>query len=557
MDRKAYIAMTAGTTASLRSQEAESPARREERERRYDPRPHAVVIGAGLGGLAAAIHLARAGWRVTVFEKNARCGGRMNMIEEEGFRIDMGPTLLMMPEVIADLFRACGRDVKDYLDLRRLDPAYRVRFADGSHFEMGSRIEIMQAAAARLSQEDAAQIPALFAAMERQYVNARYNFIEKPFNGVGSLLRPQTLSGLAKALPMTNVYNFVARHICDERLRQAFTFQTLYLGISPFDCPSIYALLPYIEKEFGVWFPMGGIFSIVAALTRLLGEIGGEIYTCTGVNRILTEGRRACGVLVDRFQGAPDCFIEADAVVANVDAPTAYSRLIPASLRRKHSDRRLAAREYGCSAHLLYLGVRGLEGDFGHHEVLLPADFKQTLDAITKQKVLPEDPALYVCIPTRTDPSLAPPGHDVVYVLTPCPHLNGQTDWEAENLRLREKVIGKLERSGLPNLPRKIVYERQFTPEDFERLYGCYQGSAFGLAPRFFQSSYFRLQMRSEEVAGLYFTGAGTHPGGGVPIVLTSGRLTAETVIADQKLQTYPTSMRMPRLRYDPRKAKP
>ncbi|MCW3054723.1 MAG: phytoene desaturase [Chthonomonadales bacterium] len=535
VQRNADFAAVTETTAPLSSRNGEGPAYRDLSRHRRDHRPHAVVIGAGLGGLSAAIHLARDGWRVSVFEKNARCGGRMNMIEEEGFRIDMGPTLLMMPEVIQGIFEACGRDMKDYLDLRRLDPAYRVRFADGSHLEMCGSVEAMQAEAERLSPSDSGNIPKMCAAMQRQYENARFNFIEKPFNGAASLMRPQTLQGLAKALPLTSVYNFVARYVQDERLRQAFTFQTLYLGISPFDCPSIYALLPYIEMEFGVWYPMGGMMSVADALVRLLREMGGEIHTETSVNRIVTEGRRARGVQVDCLHGVPNGFVEADVVVANVDAPTAYSRLVPPALRRKHSDSRLATKEYGCSAHLLYLGVRDLEADFKHHEVLLSADYQETLSAITKRKVIPEDPALYVCIPTRTDPSLAPPGHDVVYVLTPCPHLGGTVDWEVEGDRLRERVIDKLEGAGLPGLRQKIVFERQFTPQDFESQYGCYQGSAFGLSPRFFQSSYFRPQMRSEEVDGLYFAGAGTHPGGGVPIVLTSGRLAAETIAADRK----------------------
>ena len=201
--------------------------------------------------------------------------------------------------------------MSDYLDMRRLDPAYRVRFSDGTYYDMQSSIEIMQKEAALLSPADAQNVPRMFEAMQKQYENARYNFIEKPFNGVGSLFRRDTLQGLAKALPVTNVYRFVSKYIQDERLRQAFTFQTLYLGISPMDCPSIYALLPYIEMEYGVWFPMGGIMSVADALSKLLLEMGGDIYTNTAVNRIMTEGRRACGVVTDKFLGSKDCFIEA------------------------------------------------------------------------------------------------------------------------------------------------------------------------------------------------------------------------------------------------------
>lgn len=492
---------------------------------------HAIVIGAGLGGLSTATHLARDGWRVTLLERNARCGGRMNVIEENGFRIDMGPTLLMMPDVLHTLFESCGRRLSDYLDLRRLDPAYRVRFADGTSFTMRGSVAEMQADAARLSPDDARRLPGLMRAMEAQYTNARFNFIERPFNTLGDLMSPQTLTGLARALPMRSVYNFVARHIKDERLRAAFTFQTLYLGISPFRCPSVYALLPYIEMEFGVWFPMGGMISVANALTRLLQELGVTIRTCTPVRRIVTEGRRVTGVEI-AGAGQEGGFLPADVVVSNVDTPTTYAQMLAPNLRRRHTDTKLASRDYSCSAYLLYLGVRDLESDFGHHEVLLSEDYRETLEDITRRGVLPRDPALYVCIPTRTDPSLAPAGHQVVYVLMPCPHLGGEVDWTLERRRLRETILTKLEQNGMPGLREKIVFEEDFTPEEFEYRYGCYQGSAFGLSPLFFQSAYFRPRMQSEEVEGLYFTGAGTHPGGGVPIVLTSGRLAAEAIAA-------------------------
>lgn len=533
MQTEPPFAKMTGAPASSALRSNERAENRSSAHSQADTSPHAIVIGAGLGGLSAAIHLLREGWRVTILEKNERSGGRMNMIEEEGFHIDMGPTLLMMPEVIHSIFEACGRKTEDYLELERIDPAYRIRFADGSTLSMQSSVEAMQEEVARLSPQDATRIPDLFEAMRHQYENARTNFIERPFNGVGSLLRPQTLAGLAKALPLTSVFNFVARHMKDDRLRQAFTFQTLYLGISPMDCPSIYALLPYIELEFGVWFPKGGVMAVAKALERLFREMGGELYTGAAVQRVMTEGHRACGVLVENFLGSQSCFLPADVVASNLDAATTYTHLVPSSLRRKYTDEKLAAKEYGCSAHLLYLGVRDLPGDFRHHEVLLSRDFQKTLREITELKVVPEDPALYLCIPTRTDPSLAPAGHDVLYILTPCPHLGGNVDWAVESPRLREKILRRLEEAGMTGIRERIVFEREFTPVDFERAYGCYQGSAFGMSPTFFQSSYFRPQMRSEDLEGLYCVGAGTHPGGGVPIVLTSGRLVATTVAED------------------------
>lgn len=497
--------------------------------------PHAVVVGAGLGGLSTAVHLLLSGWRVTVFEKNERAGGRMNVIEEQGFRMDMGPTLLMMPEVLRNLFAAAGRDWREYLDLRRLDPAYTVRFGDGSAMSMRASLGDLQSEVAQITPRDAERIPALFAAMERQYRNARYNFIEQPFNGIGSLLRPRTLKGLAAALPMTSVYRFVARHIEDERVRQALTFQTLYLGISPHDCPSIYGMLPYVELEYGVWFPMGGMGEIAKSLVRLVRELGGDVQYGTAVQEIQVQGRRAAGVSVRHNGAAFAESVRADVVVANVDTPTAYQRLVPAHLRRKYNDSKLARMEYGCSAHLLYLGVRDLQTSFGHHEVLLSSDFDGSLEAITRTRELPRDPAMYVCIPTRTDASLAPEGHDVVYILTPVPHLGAKVDWSVEGPRLRETVLATLERRGMPGLRERIVLEREFTPADFEARYGCFNGSAFGLSPLFLQSAYFRPHARSEDVDGLYFAGAGTHPGGGVPIVLTSGRLAAETINAERR----------------------
>ena len=385
----------------------------------------AVVIGAGLGGLSTAIHLARQGWKVDVIEQNARSGGRMNVIQEKGFTIDMGPTMLMMPEVIENTFKACGRDVKDYLSLQRLTPAYTLTWPDGTTLNMGGSIPEMIAHVRQFAPDDADRIAPFITKMKGKYDNARYNFIERSFNSLRDMAHPTTLKGLVKALPLESVYKFVSKNIRNEKLRQAFTFQTLYLGMSPLTCPSIYALLPYIEMEFGVWFPKGGTNALANALEKLLRELGGELHFCQPVERILLEGKRAAGVRTKDGR-----VWNADVVVCNLDVPMAYKTLLPAEVRKKHTDKRIAKQTFGCSGYLLYLGVKKIKSDWGHNMIVLSDDYEQVLDDICVKQILPRDPAMHVCIPTRTDPSLAPPGHDVVYVLVPCPNTHSRIDWE-------------------------------------------------------------------------------------------------------------------------------
>ena len=523
------ISLEAPPSRSAPSVSRRQNAMREDLPR--DNRPRAVIIGAGLGGLSAGIHMARAGWKVEIVECNARSGGRMNQINEQGFKIDMGPTMLMMPEVVEELFAVCGRNIKDYLQWSRITPAYRVTWPDGTYLDMGENVEQMTERVRQFAPEDAARFPEFIAKMRDKYTNARHTFIEKPFNTVGSMMRPGTVKGMLKTLPLESVAKFVSRYIKNEKLQQAFTFQTLYLGMSPYDCPAIYALLPYIEMEFGVWFPKGGTIALADALETLLRELGGEIHFNTAADKILLDGKRAIGV-----RTADGDEYRADVVIGNLDLPTVYRKLLPPEVRRKHTDAKLERKEYGCSGYLLYLGVKKIESDWPHNTIVLANSYKEILDDICGAKVLPHDPAMHVCIPTRTDPDLAPPGHDVVYVLVPCPNTQGNIDWDKEAPLLRERVLDKLEATGLPGLRDNIVFERDFTPPQFESLYGCHAGSAFsGLTPAFLQSAWFRPHSRSEDVQNLYFVGASTHPGGGVPIVLTSGRLAAEEILASRK----------------------
>ena len=511
----------------VRNAEARRPTY-EVNEAPQDNRKHAVVIGAGLGGLSTGIHLARQGWKVTILEKNERVGGRMNVIREHGFSIDMGPTMLMMPDVMDDLFKSCGRRREDYFETQRLTPAYSVHWPDGTRMDLGCSQEDLIAEAKRIAPEDAAKIPALVKAMEDKYDNARFNFIEKPFNSVSDMMRLSTIKGLFRALPLNSVWDFVSKFVKNDKLRQAFTFQTLYLGISPKECPSIFALLPYIEMEFGVWFPKGGTFALAEGLERLFLELGGEIHVDTPVAQVLTSGKTATGV-----RTCDGRVFKSDVVVSNLDVPTAYMNLIEPGLRKKNTDVSLKKLDYGCSGYLMYLGVKHIESDFAHNVILLSDNYDEILDDICIHKRLPRDPAMHVCTPTKTDPSLAPPGHDVIYVLVPCPNTEGEIDWAKEAPILRERVLDKLEATGFPNLRENIVFERDFTPPEFEKLYGCHAGAAYSsMSLTFMQSAYFRPHMKSEDVDGLYFVGAGTHPGGGVPIVLTAGKIVANEIVA-------------------------
>lgn len=490
-----------------------------------------MVIGAGLGGLSAAITLANNGYKVDVLERNGHSGGRMDIIAEQGFRIDMGPSMLMMPEVVERIFADCGRDWRNYLTLKRVDPAYKICWNDGTCLDMGTTPERMTEQIREFAPDDAAGFARLFEGMRGKYENARYNFIERRFNSLSDLINSRTLNGLRKALPLDTVWNFVGKHVQNPKLREAFTFQTLYLGISPFSCPSIYALLPFIEMEFGVWFPHGGMHAIAEAMEKLLGELGGTIHYHQDVERILLHGKNAVGV---RTADGNDW--HSDVVVCNMDLPTAYTKLLPLEVRRKNTDARMAGFEYGCSGYLLYLGIKHILSHLGHNAIILSENYKTVLDEICVQKVLPSDPAMHVCIPTRTDPSLAPADHDIVYVLVPVPNTQANINWTTEAPSLRERVLDKLEAVCLPGLRDAIVFEREMTPPDFESRYGCYAGAAYGgLNPTFLQSAYFRPHSRSEDVNDLYFVGASTHPGGGMPIVLTSGRLAAEEILATQR----------------------
>jgi len=481
---------------------------------------HAIVVGAGLGGLSAAIRLASQGWKVTVFDKNDEPGGRMSTVSAGGFTWDVGPTLIMMPEVLRELFAAAGRRIEDYLDLRRVDPYYRVAFEEGRHLDLTGNLPQMVANVEAL-EPGAGQQYLDFLADAQQLARAtRAEIVERTFNGLGDLAKPGVLASLLRARPFQTVASEVARHFASPELRQAFSFQTLYLGTRPDRTPAAYVMIPFVEAALGVWYPRGGIHQIARAEARLAAELRVDIRLGTPVRQITTSGRRATGVMLDGGR-----MERADVVVANAEWGYTQRELLARG-------ERVEGRDYGCSGMLFLAAVRGpVEGP--HHTFILSSDFEGNLADIFERRCLPEHPSIYLSRPTATDRSLAPAGTELLYVLVPCPTLESGIDWRAEMPGFRKKVFDRLSRVGLDNLDERILAETVLTPQDFGARYNLSHGSAFGLAATLLQSGPFRPTVRSRRYRNLYHAGASSHPGGGVPIVTLSGRMAADAIRED------------------------
>ncbi|HEV7991599.1 MAG TPA: phytoene desaturase [Gemmatimonadaceae bacterium] len=489
-----------------------------------------VVIGSGFGGLAAAIRLLQQGHEVTVVEKRDKPGGRAYVYQQDGFTFDGGPTIITAPWLIRELFERSGRSVDDYVRLVPIDPFYNIRFEDGSVFRYtGDRAQVIEEIR-RFSPDDVAGYERFAAATERIFT-AGMALIDTPFDRISDMVK--VLPDLVRLQSHKSVAQLVNGFFKDERLRQVFSFHPLLVGGNPFQSTSIYALIHTLEQQWGVWFAMGGTGALVNGLVRLMTELGGSLRLDAEVAEIDVDPstRRATGV---RLAGGER--LAADAVVSNGDVATTYMNLVPAGLRRKNTDRRMSRLRYSMSLFVLYFGTDRRYPDVAHHEILMGPRYRGLLDDIFTRKSLSDDFSLYLHRPTATDPSLAPPGCDSWYVLSPVPNLGGQTDWRTAATPYRDRVIAYLEKRYLPGLSRHIVSERQITPLHFRDTLNSHLGSAFSVEPILTQSAWFRPHNRSEDIANLYFAGAGTHPGAGLPGVLSSGKIVAEMIGAGEPM---------------------
>jgi phytoene desaturase len=488
-------------------------------------RPHAVVIGSGFGGLAAAVRLGARGYRVTVLEQLDAAGGRAYVFRQDGFIFDAGPTIITAPFLLEDLWRLCGRRFADDVELRALQPFYRIRFHDGGVLDCSNDDAAMAEQINRFAPDDLAGYKGFLKASEAIYQVAFERLAHHPFDSWLDMLR--LAPELLRLGGHRSIHSLAASFVKHPRLRFALSFHPLFVGGNPFSTTSVYGLIAFLERRWGVHFAVGGTGKIVAGLVDLLRGQGNQVRYGARVAEITLVGRRASGV---RLASGEE--LAADVVVANSDSAATYGSLIPAALRRRWTDAKIARAKYSMGLFVWYFGTNRQYPEVPHHTILVGPRYRGLLDDIFERKILADDFSLYLHRPTATDPALAPPGCDAFYVLSPVPHLGGATDWQRAAEPYRRAIASHLAATLLPDLERHVVSSRLMTPLDFRDRLSAPYGAAFGLAPILTQSAWFRPHNRSEEIDGLYLVGAGTHPGAGVPGVLSSARV-LDTVVPD------------------------
>jgi phytoene desaturase len=478
----------------------------------------AIVIGAGFGGLAAAVRLRAKGYEVVVLEALDQLGGRARVFRQDGFVFDAGPTVITAPYLLDELFALVGRDPRDYFDLVPVDPFYRILFPDGAAFDYVGDEERLLAQIHALSPPDVDGYRRLARETEQIFAVGYERLADQPFHRLSDMLR--VLPDMARLGSHRSVYAAVSRYIRDPRLRQALSFEPLLVGGNPLTTTSIYLLIHWLERKWGVHYARGGTGAIVRALGTLLTELGVDVRTGAAVEEIVVERGRVAGV---RLAGR--AMERADVVVSNADPTTTYARLLDARHRPRHSDRRLRRVRQSMGLFVGYFGARGTWPELAHHTIVLGPRYEGLLDDVFRRRVLADDHSLYLHAPTRTDASLAPAGHEAFYVLSPVPNARSGVRWPDVGEAYFDRVLATLEARAVPGLQGRIVARRTMTPDDFARDLGAPDGAAFGPEPVLTQSAWFRYHNRSPDVTGLYFVGAGTHPGAGVPGVLCSAKV--------------------------------
>ncbi|GCE05522.1 phytoene desaturase family protein [Dictyobacter aurantiacus] len=509
-------------------------------------------MGAGIGGLSASIHLAAQGHSVSLLERQPRVGGKLNLIRQDGFSFDTGPSLITMPYVLRDLFQSAGRRLEDYLDLQPLEETCRYFYRDGAILHAWRDRQRFTREITRFSQRDGESFQRFFEAARTLFAASAdpflYNSLGSPLDVVQTFLRfvlqghsgmseeeqgqlPERLKAVLTALSPTTLDRYISTFFEDAHIRQLFDRYATYNGSSPYQVASVYSIIPYVEMADGGWYPRGGIYALARALEKLARELGVTICTGCGVRRILVERGKASGAVLDDGR-----VLRSDLVVANSDVVTTYRELLSPSIRQSRYTRRLERLEPSSSGFVLLLGTSKQYPALSHHNIFFSDDYPAEFADLFERKVPQHDPTIYICATTRTDASQAPAGHENLFILVNAPYLTDHANWRRDAAAYRDRVLDTLARYpqiDLGDIREHLVYEHMLTPEDFQRNYGSNAGSIYGLSSNDLMAPFTRPGNRAAHIKGLYFVGGSTHPGGGVPLVMLSGRIVAQLIAED------------------------
>ena len=485
-----------------------------------------LVVGAGVGGIAAAAHLAQHGLHVTVLEKNARPGGRCDRFSRGGHQFDTGPTLLIMPHVYEDAFAALGTSLHELLDLQRVDPTYHLVFDDGSQLALTSDLEAMQEQLEAIEPNSFQGFLRYMEEGHRHYQQAMQHLVNRDFRSAGEFFNLHNLPLLFTLKPFSRHYQHMAAFFDEPRLKSAFTFQDVYMGLSPFEAPATFSMMPYTELAHGVWYPKGGMYRVVEALMQIAQQAGVVFAFNTAVKQIELNGSQVTGVILEDGQR-----LQADAVLANADLPYVYHDLLPGDAQAEQ----LAHKRYSCSAISFFWGIDQQYEALGPHTLFLADDYRANFDQISDDLTIPSNASLYIHAPARLDPSLAPVGEDTLTAVVPVGHMHEHEDytWKALITQARQLVLRRLALLGISDLEAHIKFETCFTPLSWHKRYNLVRGATHGLCHNLMQMGYFRPANRHPRYHNLYFVGASTHPGTGMPTALISARLTARRMLED------------------------
>jgi phytoene desaturase len=486
-----------------------------------------IIIGAGIGGLSAAIRLAAAGQQVVVFEQNAHVGGKLSEFCADGFRWDTGPSVITMRPVFEELFTSGGRHLEDYLTLQPVEPLTRYFYRDGVVLDVGRDWPTLAAQIERIEPRDVAGYLRLLAYAARLHRITGPAFIYGQPPSLRSLTAVSPLD-LFKIDPWFTMDQVIRRHVRSPHLRQLFGRFATYVGASPYQAPATLSVIAHVELTGGVWYPKGGVYAIATALMRLATELGVEIRTNCAVQQITVNAGRATGVML-----ADGTLLTASTVIANVDVTTVYEQLLPATLATPQRRARLTALETSCSGYVMLLGVERKHTQLAHHNIFFTADYQREFADIFQHGVPPIDPTIYVAITSKSDPTHAPQNCENWFVLVNAPPLGARFDWATEEAAYRQHILAKLASLGL-DIRACLRTQTVLTPLDLAQRTGAWRGALYGISSNHALSAFRRPHNRSRDVRSLYFVGGTTHPGGGVPMVTLSGKVVADMVLADR-----------------------